>query len=162
MDECARLLAMQQQLEKDAQGKVKFFGLSVSETIRTCLTNGMGNKADRVKSDFKVPDKRCVNPLPGRSIVMTFDPCRFWYIKLHALTAIRDFEALEKFARSKRSPIGYEAFVRHLVEAGHPREAAAYVIRCDAPKRVELYVLCNDWRAAGKECKERGDKKGLE
>ncbi|KIM67291.1 hypothetical protein SCLCIDRAFT_179253 [Scleroderma citrinum Foug A] len=144
MDECARLLAMQQQLEKDAQGKVKFFGLSVSETIRTCLTNGMGNKADRVKSDFKVPDKR------------------FWYIKLHALTAIRDFEALEKFARSKRSPIGYEAFVRHLVEAGHPREAAAYVIRCDAPKRVELYVLCNDWRAAGKECKERGDKKGLE
>lgn len=160
MDECARLLAMQQQLEKDSQGQVKFFGLCVSETIRTCLMNGMGNKADRVKSDFKVPDKRCAS----RQIILLtyFFPCRFWYIKLHALTAIRDFEALEHFARSKRSPIGYEAFVRHLVEAGHPREAAAYVIRCDAPKRVELYVLCNDWRAAGKEYKERGDKKGLE
>ena len=35
-------------------------------------------------------------------------------------------------------------------------------MRCDAPKRVELYVLCEDWRAAGRECKERGDKKGLE
>lgn len=88
--------------------------------------------------------------------------CRFWYIKLHALTALRDFDGLDVFARSKRSPIGYEAFVRHLVTAGHLKEAASYVIRCDAPKRVDLYVLCQDWRAAGRECKERGDKKGLE
>ncbi|KAF8556045.1 vacuolar assembling sorting protein VPS16 [Imleria badia] len=144
MDESARLLAMQQQLEKDSDGKVEFFGKSVSETIRTCLMNGMGKKADKVKSEFKVPDKR------------------FWYIKLHALTALRDFDGLDAFARSRRSPIGYEAFVRHLVAAGHLKEAASYVIRCDAPKRVELYVLCEDWRAAGRECKERGDKKGLE
>ncbi|KAI5986106.1 vacuolar assembling sorting protein VPS16 [Pisolithus albus] len=144
MDENARLLAMQQQLEKDAPGNAKFFGLSVSETIRACVMNGMSNRADRVKSDFKVPDKR------------------FWHIKLRALIAMRDFDALETFARSKRSPIGYEVFVRQLVEAGHPREAATYVVKCDAPKRVELYVLCNDWRAAGRECKERGDKNGLE
>ncbi|KAF9239872.1 vacuolar assembling sorting protein VPS16 [Melanogaster broomeanus] len=108
MDESVRLLAMQQQLEKDCDGKTKFFGTSVSETIRNCLMNGMSKKAD------------------------------------------------------KRSPIGYEAFVLHLVEAGHPKEASAYVMRCDAPKRVDLYVLCDDWRAAGRECKERGDKKGLE
>lgn len=87
---------------------------------------------------------------------------RFWYLKLHALTALRDFDGLNAFARSRRSPIGYEAFVRHLVSAGHLKEAASYVIRCDAPKRIELYVLCEDWRAAGRECKERGDKKGLE
>jgi hypothetical protein len=78
------------------------------------------------------------------------------------LTALRDFDGLDAFARSRRSPIGYEAFVRHLVATRHLREAASYVIRCDAPKRVELYVICEDWRAAGRECKERGDKKGLE
>lgn len=144
MNESVRLLALQQQFEKDADGKVKFFGQSVSETIRTCVLNGMSKKADRVKSEFKVPDKR------------------FWYLKLHALTAMRDFDALDAFARSRRSPIGYEAFVRHLVEAGHLKEAASYVMRCDGPKRVELYVLCEDWRAAGRECKERGDKKGME
>lgn len=61
MDESARLLAMQQQLEKDSDGKVKFFGQSVSQTIRSCLMNGMNKKADKVKSEFKVPDKRYVD-----------------------------------------------------------------------------------------------------
>ncbi len=83
-------------------------------------------------------------------------------MKLHALTEIHDFEGLDTFARSKRSPIGYQPFVRHLVEKGHNKEAAAYVVRCDANKRIDLYVLCEDWRAAGKECKDRGDKAKLE
>ena len=88
--------------------------------------------------------------------------CRFWYVKLQALTSVRDFEGLEAFAKSKRSPIGYEAFVKHLVDKGHEKEALAYVPRCDGPKRTDLYVLCNDWRAAAKECKDRGDKAKLE
>ena len=86
----------------------------------------------------------------------------FWYVKLHALTSIRDFEGLDAFAKSKRSPIGYEAFVRHLIEKGHPKEAATFVPRCDSNKRIDLYVDCGEWRAAGKECKERGDKAKME
>ncbi|KAG6918389.1 hypothetical protein DXG01_014790 [Tephrocybe rancida] len=105
MDESTRLLTFQQQLEKESDGKVDFFGASVNETIRLCILNGMSKRADKVKSDFKVPDKR------------------FWYTKLHALTTLGDFEALEAFSKSKRSPIGYEAFVRHLVDTGHAREA---------------------------------------
>ena len=75
---------------------------------------------------------------------------------------MRDFEGLETFSRSKRSPIGYEAFVRHLVEKGHAKEAVSYVQRCDANKRVDLYVECGEWAMAGKECKERGDRARLE
>lgn len=60
MDESARLLAQQQQLEKEADGKISFFGQSVNETIRTLLINGMSKRADKMKSDFKVPDKRYV------------------------------------------------------------------------------------------------------
>lgn len=37
--------------------------------------------------------------------------CRWWYVKLKALTANRDWEGLEAFAKSKKSPIGYEPFV---------------------------------------------------
>lgn len=60
MDESVRLFATQQTLERDTQGAVSFFGQSVNETIRTCLINGMTKKADKVKSEFKVPDKRLV------------------------------------------------------------------------------------------------------
>lgn len=83
-------------------------------------------------------------------------------MKLQALTAVRDFEGLEAFARSRRSPIGYEAFVRHLIDKGYLKEAVSYIIRCDAHKRVDLYVECGEWRMAGKECKERGDKVKME
>lgn len=144
MDESSRLLILQEQLEKEADGKVTFFGLSVNETIRTCLLNGMSKRADKLKGDFKVPDKR------------------FWYVKLQALTGAGDFEGLDTFSKSKRSPIGYEPFVRHLVEKGHTREALSYVARCDSPKRADLYVECGEWRLAGKECKERGDKMKLD
>jgi vacuolar protein sorting-associated protein 16 len=87
---------------------------------------------------------------------------RFWYIKLQALTATRDFDGLDAFAKSKRSPIGYQPFVHHLVEKGYSKEAAAYVARCDANRRVDLYVECGEWRMAGKECKDRGDKARIE
>ncbi|KAF9262262.1 vacuolar assembling/sorting protein VPS16 [Marasmius fiardii PR-910] len=143
VDENVRLLTTQQQLETEADGKV-FFGLSVNETIRVCILNGMLKRADKLKTDFKVPDKR------------------FWHIKLYALTEIRDFEGLEAFSKSKRSPIGYEPFVRHLVDKKHVKEAIPYVARCDPPKRVDLYVLCEEWRMAGKECKDRGDKAKLQ
>jgi hypothetical protein len=58
VDDSAKLLTLQQQLEKETDGKITFFGLSVNETIRTCLLNGMSKKADKTKTDFKVPDKR--------------------------------------------------------------------------------------------------------
>jgi Vps16, C-terminal region len=60
MDEYGRLLAFQQTLEKETTDKIEFFGLSVDETITKCLLSGMSKRADKLKSDFKVPDKRYV------------------------------------------------------------------------------------------------------
>ncbi|KAF8707479.1 Vps16, C-terminal region, partial [Rhizoctonia solani] len=144
MDESVRLLTFQQQLEKDLEGRVEVVGLSVNATIRACLLNGQSKKAEKIRADWKVPDKR------------------FWYVKLYALTELRDWDGLEQLAKSRRSPIGYEPFVTHLVAQGHLKQAASYVPRCDAPKRAELYVKCGEWRSAGEECKTRGDKAKLE
>ena len=58
-DEHARLLALQQQFEKE-DNSVAFVGQSVNETIKNCVLNGMTKRADKVKSDFKVPDSRYV------------------------------------------------------------------------------------------------------
>jgi hypothetical protein len=163
MDESVRLLTLQQQLEKETDGKISFFGLSVNGTMRECLTNGLSKRADRIKTDFKVSDKRSAHFDVTSVVVAANMFCSsFWHLKLHALTEIRDFEGLDAFSRSKRSPIGYEPFVRHLVEKGHAKEAIAYIARCDSPKRADLYVECGEWRLAGKECKERGDKTKLE
>jgi len=143
VDDNVRLLSFQQALEKESAGKIDFVGLSVNETIRKCLVNSMAKRAEKVRSDWKVPDKR------------------FWYIKLYALAEIRDFEGLDTFARSKRSPIGYEPFVNHLVDKGYAKQAASYVNKCDVKNRVDLYVKCGEWKMAGTECKDRGDKARL-
>jgi hypothetical protein len=86
---------------------------------------------------------------------------RFWHLKLRALTETKDWEGLDAFAKSKKSPIGYEPFVRYLAEKGYGAQGAQYVQRCDVAKRPELYALCGEWRLAGKEAKERGDKAAL-
>jgi hypothetical protein len=59
-DENVRLLNFQLQLEKEDESRTPFFGLSVNETIRTCLLNGLGKRAEKVKADFKVSDKRYI------------------------------------------------------------------------------------------------------
>jgi hypothetical protein len=60
IDDQLRLMAYQLTLEKEADGRKTFFGLSVNGTISQCLIGGWPKKADKLKSDFKVPDKRCV------------------------------------------------------------------------------------------------------
>ncbi|BGO93965.1 Vacuolar protein sorting-associated protein 16 [Rhodotorula toruloides] len=134
VDDHIRLLVFQQQLEQDsaASGKT-FVGLSVNETIRQCILAGMDKKAEKVRSEFKVPDKR------------------FWYLKLRSLISLRDWDALDTFARTKKSPIGYEPWVDELIRAGAHRQAVKYVERCDVRNRVELYVKCGEWVMAGQD-----------
>ena len=60
VDESARLLAFQQLLEKDADGKVIFVGISINETIIKCIIAGFHKRADKARADWKVPEKRFV------------------------------------------------------------------------------------------------------
>lgn len=148
MDEAYRLLSHQQTLEKEAEPAMSLhvIGLSVNETISALLKVGLAKKADRVRADFKVPDRRYAPPETPSLIVPLTDHCSpgprpssdssFYFIKLQALTAIKDWPSLEAFAKARKSPIGYEPFVNHLVAKGHPREAAKHVQRCDAKNRV--------------------------
>ena len=102
----------------------------------------------------------------------------FWWIKLRALAAAGDWTGLETFAKSKKSPIGYEPFVvsilpshrsqadgeNHLLSLSPPQliHAASFVPRCDPKLRADLYVQCGDWGKAAESAKERGDKAKLE
>ncbi|KAK8870008.1 hypothetical protein IAR55_000578 [Kwoniella newhampshirensis] len=145
-EDAQRLLTLQQTYERELDNKFTFSGLSVDQFIHRLLIEGFAKRAERVRSDWKVPDKR------------------WWWIKLKALAELRDWEGLEGFAKSKKSPIGYEPFVTHLLSLNPPQptHAANYVARCDLKSRPDLYVRCGDWGKAAESAKERGDKARLE
>lgn len=104
------------------------------------------------------------------TLTLSVSSDRFWWLKLKALTELKDWDGLEAFAKSKRSPIGYEPFVvsgngillpissanhsrmqTHLLAVKQPARAVVFVPRCDAKNRVELYVKCDDWAKAAAE-----------
>lgn len=66
MDEAYRLLSLQQTIEKESEpgSGVHVVGLSVNETMSVLLKKGLAKKADRVRADFKVPDRRCASSRP--------------------------------------------------------------------------------------------------
>ena len=158
VDDQIRLLAFQQTLEQEVQGS-KYVGLSINETIHACIVRGNGKKADKLRADWKVPDKRSVRHYPLSEWSLTKG--RWWYIKLKSLIELRDWDALETFAKSKKSPIGYEPFVDLLVATGSSRQALNFVQRCETKNRADLYVKCSDWVAAGQECVKRTDRTKL-
>nr|CAG8648885.1 189_t:CDS:10 [Entrophospora candida] len=131
IDEYIRLLQTQIQLEKDINQP--FVDLSLSETVHKCIITNNHNKASKLKSDFKIPDKR------------------FWWIKLKALVEMRGWEELDKLSKSKKSPIGYEPFVEECIKAMQHREASKYIQRCDPAVRPGLYIKIGDFKAAGQE-----------
>jgi len=89
LDESAKLLHMQEVFEKDLQQE-RFVGDSVNETIFKLIRMGYSSRANKVKSEFKVPEKR------------------FWWLKLRALVAKRDWGEIEEWGKTKKSPIGWE------------------------------------------------------
>lgn len=121
-EEYIKLLGFQSALEREDGGRSTFVGLSVNDTIRQCLIKNMAKKAEKVRADWKVPDKR------------------FWSIKISALISTRDLEGLWSFANAKKSPIGYQPFISQLINAGFLKESLRYVPKCanDKSDRAKL------------------------
>ncbi|KAI5293407.1 hypothetical protein KEM55_007119, partial [Ascosphaera atra] len=88
--EAAQLLKVQEDLEKEVSEEVNFVGLSVNETIYILIKSGFTKRANKLQSEFKVPEKT------------------FWWIRLRAMVAKRDWGGLEDIAKSKKSPIGWQ------------------------------------------------------
>ncbi|CAI5531420.1 unnamed protein product [Closterium sp. Naga37s-1] len=95
-------------------------GASVNETIAACLAAGNHREAQKLKSDFKVPERR------------------YYWLRLESLARLRDWEGLEKLFKERRPLVGLRAFVEACVEQGAVVEAAKYVGRIgDAGEREE-------------------------
>ncbi|KAJ9172836.1 hypothetical protein P3X46_016035 [Hevea brasiliensis] len=113
---------IQHELEVSTKQAI-FVDSSITDTIRTCIVLGNHRAAMKVKMEFKVSEKR-------------------WYLlEVFALATIRDWDALEKFSKEKRPPIGYRPFVEACIDADEKGEALKYIPRLADPReRAEDYT----------------------
>lgn len=90
LTESSQLLKVQEVLDKDLAERSEFLGLSLNETIYRLIRSGYGKRAQKIQGDFKMPEKT------------------YWWLRLRALVAKRDWGELEEIAKVKKSPIGWE------------------------------------------------------
>lgn len=83
-----KLLKYQEKLQKTM--RINCVDDSVHKTIEKLIVYKEYKLAEELKKEFKVPDRR------------------FWWVKIMTLAAQNEWIELEKFSKSKRSPIGYE------------------------------------------------------
>uniref|UniRef100_K7FQH3 Vacuolar protein sorting-associated protein 16 homolog n=1 Tax=Pelodiscus sinensis TaxID=13735 RepID=K7FQH3_PELSI len=82
-----KLLRMQRRLQDELDKP--YVDFSLHDTVYSLILDGSHKRAEQLYRDFRIPDKR------------------FWWLKISALAERDDWEELEKFSKSKKSPIGY-------------------------------------------------------
>ncbi|PYH49546.1 tethering complex subunit VPS16 [Aspergillus saccharolyticus JOP 1030-1] len=136
VSEASQLLKVQEALDKDLADRSEFLGLSLNETIFRLIRSGYGKRAQKLQSEFKMPEKT------------------FWWLRLRALVAKRDWGELEDIGKIKKSPIGWEPFYNEILGAGNTKLASVFVPKCTnlpADEKVEMWVKCGMIAKAGEE-----------
>jgi vacuolar protein sorting-associated protein 16 len=124
-----KLLLLQRGLE--AKLGTKLVDCSLSETIYRVVALGHMKRAAKIKSEFKVPDKR------------------YYWIKIRALADSKSWEELAKFAKERRPPIGFRPFADVCMRAQVLSEAARYIPRIDdESEQLNLWVAIERFNEA--------------
>jgi len=123
-------MLIQKDLESNYVGE-DFVQLSISETIHKLCMMNEHKQAAKIRSEFKVPDKR------------------YWWLRIKAHAKQGDWMGLDKFSKEKKSPIGYEPFAFVCLERGNSAEAHKYISKiANVPHRVNLLVRIGAIREA--------------
>uniref|UniRef100_A0A8C2K9C7 Vacuolar protein sorting-associated protein 16 homolog n=1 Tax=Cyprinus carpio TaxID=7962 RepID=A0A8C2K9C7_CYPCA len=130
-----RLLRFQRKLEEEKDEQL--VGFSLQDTMTTLLSVGLHKHAEQLYKDFRMPDKR------------------FWWLKLKALAEKEDWEELEKFSKSKKSPIGYLPFVEVCIKHHNKYEARKYVAKVSPEQKVKAHLAVGDVEGAAEAAIER-------
>jgi len=122
------LIECQKKLKE--QHKKDFLHLSLSETMRQCILLGHHKFADQLKKEFEVPERR------------------YYWLKVYATAEARNWLELERFSKTKKSPIGYEPFVEACVKYNARVEAEKYIPRVSAENKVKCLIQVGDLQNA--------------
>jgi vacuolar protein sorting-associated protein 16 len=83
---------------------------------------GDSKQADKMRSEYKIPDRR------------------YWWLRIQVLSDQFQWDELEKFSKSKKSPIGYEPFVELCLAKQNVVESKKYLPKCSDEKKVKLHL----------------------
>lgn len=168
VNESSQLLKIQESLDKDIADRAEYVGLSLNETIYGLIRAGYGKRAQKIQSEFKMSDKT------------------YWWLRLRALVAKRDWGELEEVGKNKKSPIGWEVrmmpalavhtkkgymltknqpFYNEVLGAGNTKLASSFVPKCTnlpVEERIEMWVKCGMIVKAGEEAHRTRDVDTLE
>uniref|UniRef100_W5MDE9 Vacuolar protein sorting-associated protein 16 homolog n=1 Tax=Lepisosteus oculatus TaxID=7918 RepID=W5MDE9_LEPOC len=134
-EEQMRLLRFQRRMQEEFDRP--FMDYSLQETLHSLLMEGRIRPAEQLYKDFRIPDKR------------------YWWLKISALAEKEDWEELEKFSRSKKSPIGYLPFVEICVKHHNKYEAKKYVSKVTPEQKVKAHLAVGDLEGAAEAAIER-------
>ncbi|KAL1986479.1 hypothetical protein VTN96DRAFT_6238 [Rasamsonia emersonii] len=147
LSEAAQLLKVQEALDKELSDGPDFVGLSLNETVYRLIKSGYGKRAQKIHNDFKMPE------------------ATYWWVRLRALVAKRDWGELEEIAKAKKSPIGWEPFYNEILGAGNTKLASTFVPKCTnlpVAERIEMWMKCGMIVKAGEEAMKAKDVNTLE
>lgn len=100
----------------------QLLGLSVHNTIREILRLGDLKQAEKLKNEYKVQDRR------------------YWWLRIQVMSEQGQWDELERFCKSKKSPIGYEPFVEVCLKQMNVDEAKKYLPKCREDKKIKWFI----------------------
>ncbi|KAK2629233.1 hypothetical protein QTJ16_000053 [Diplocarpon rosae] len=146
LQEASALLKMQEAFDRDLTES--FTGLSVNETVFKLTRLGYAGRAKKVQSEFKVPEKTAT------------------WLRLRALVSKRDWNELEEWSKTRRSPIGWEPFYTLILQSGNPKLASIFIPKAapslDAGAAIAMYEKCGMRVKAAEEAVRVKDVESLE
>ncbi|CAL3966617.1 unnamed protein product [Diplocarpon coronariae] len=146
LQEASALLRMQEAFDRDLTES--FTGLSVNETVFKLIRLGYAGRAKKVQSEFKVPEKTAT------------------WLRLRALVSKRDWNELEEWSKTRRSPIGWEPFYALILQSGNPKLASIFIPKAapslDAGAAIAMYEKCGMRVKAAEEAVRLKDVESLE
>lgn len=127
-DEQIKLLKYQRRLEEEFNRP--YMDLSLHQTIYRLTMENNNKVAEQLRKEFKVPDRR------------------YWWIKIQALAEAGEWAELDKFSRTKKPPVGMEAFVEVCAKHNNVSEAMKYMPRVSPDLKVKCLVKVGNKKAA--------------
>ncbi|CAK9821167.1 Vacuolar protein sorting-associated protein 16 homolog [Anthophora plagiata] len=140
-EEQIKLLRYQKSLEETLHESI--VGKPLHDTVKILLLHNELKLAEKLRSEYRIPDRR------------------YWWLRIQCLAEQGMWNELEKFSKSKKSPIGYEPFIDQCLKFNEEKEAKKYLPKVRDELKVKYLVKLKMLEEAVQVTVEQKDVTGL-